>query len=650
MCLIVHVVLNTFYHALCTHTHTRTQEPQEIQLGKPYYVDKFTGSKRRKAAKVDTFCYVPLLENLKMLLSCEDILNEVLNPHQSKDGKYSDFCDGLRFQKHPLLSVDPYALQIIGYYDELEIVNPLGSYVKKQKLGCCFFVLANIRPQYRSTLKAISLVSVARYQDIVKYGIETFLTPFVEDLKTLYCNGVTVSISGEQHTFRGALLAFLADTLAAHSVGGFKQSMSFALRICRTCMATTDDLPKLLSDSECTMRTPETYFEQCSLLCGPLRDHYSTSFGINRISKLEEVPGFSVISGLPHDLMHDLFEGVVPYELKLLIKHCVSNKYYTIKQLNNRMARFDFPSDRPSDIDPELIAKDKKIRQSASQMMCLCHEFPMLVGDLIPESDNHWLAFLVLLKICAISLSPTCTPDTVAYLRVLIEEKLCLFKQLYSDEKFIPKQHYLVHYPSQIENLGPLINSWTMRHESKLSFVKCVSIRSNYKNVAKTVAKKHQFWVCYQMHRNRNFLRPSIEVSPKFSTVQLVTEADNVRQELLRLCPGLDHMCFVQHPSWVNLQNSHFCKGVFILLSFDIVRPQFGKIFDIITCNEIVLLCVQVFYGSMFCAHYNSYVIKSNGNVSVVPVHALVDHRPLRARESFVASDRTLYLSLPYYY
>ena len=42
--------------------------------------------------------------------------------------------DGSLFKAHPLFSSDVHALQIIAYYDEMEIVNPIGSYVKKHKL------------------------------------------------------------------------------------------------------------------------------------------------------------------------------------------------------------------------------------------------------------------------------------------------------------------------------------------------------------------------------------------------------------------------------------------------------------------------------------------------------------------------------------
>ena len=79
----------------------------------------------------------------------------------------SDFCDGSLFKSHPIFSSDPHALQVVAYYDELEVVNPIGSFIKKHKLGCMFYFLANIRPQYRSTLKAIQLLAVGKHEDII---------------------------------------------------------------------------------------------------------------------------------------------------------------------------------------------------------------------------------------------------------------------------------------------------------------------------------------------------------------------------------------------------------------------------------------------------------------------------------------------------
>ena len=86
-----------------------------------------------------------------------------------------DYSDGSLYKNHPLFSSDHQVLQIIGYFDELEVTNPVGSYVKSHKLGCLFFTLANIQPQYRSSLKAVFLLAVAHCEDMDKYGIDNFL-------------------------------------------------------------------------------------------------------------------------------------------------------------------------------------------------------------------------------------------------------------------------------------------------------------------------------------------------------------------------------------------------------------------------------------------------------------------------------------------
>ena len=48
--------------------------------------------------------------------------------------------------------------------------------------------------------------------------------------------------NGEEVTLHGNVLALLADTLAAHDLGGFKVGVGFALRKCRECLATNADI------------------------------------------------------------------------------------------------------------------------------------------------------------------------------------------------------------------------------------------------------------------------------------------------------------------------------------------------------------------------------------------------------------------------
>lgn len=46
-----------------------------------------------------------------------------------------DFCDGSASREHSLFSSHANALQIFFYYDEVEVVNPIGSHRKVHKLG-----------------------------------------------------------------------------------------------------------------------------------------------------------------------------------------------------------------------------------------------------------------------------------------------------------------------------------------------------------------------------------------------------------------------------------------------------------------------------------------------------------------------------------
>ena len=61
--------------------------------------------------------------------------DKVLRGHSSEDECLGDFCDGSLFKNHPLFSLEPHALQVMLYFDELEVCNPLGSSAKVHKLG-----------------------------------------------------------------------------------------------------------------------------------------------------------------------------------------------------------------------------------------------------------------------------------------------------------------------------------------------------------------------------------------------------------------------------------------------------------------------------------------------------------------------------------
>ena len=83
-------------------------------------------------------------------------------------------------------------------------------------------------------------------------------------------------------------------------------------------------------------------------------------------------------------------------------------------------------------------------------MWCLCRLLPVIIHDLVPHEDPDWCLFLDLMHIVDIVFSPITSKGATYYLRILIQDYLLEFKELYPDVNIIPKMHFMVHYPGQI--------------------------------------------------------------------------------------------------------------------------------------------------------------------------------------------------------
>lgn len=77
--------------------------------------------------------------------------------------------------------------------------------------------------------------------------------------------------------------------------------------------------------------------------------------------------------------------------------------------------------------------------------------------------------------------------------------------------------HYMLHYTSQIHKFGPLVCSWTMRHEAKLQVIKRAARHGNFKNICYTIAKRSQHALCYYLNCAESFLYNPIEISKKIT-------------------------------------------------------------------------------------------------------------------------------------
>ena len=121
-------------------------------------------------------------------------------------------------------------------------------------------------------------------------------------------------------------------------------------------------------ENDFVLRTKDSHDKQCDevLTHG---GHFSKTYGINRKPVLNESRYYHVIGGLPADIMHDILEGVLQYEVKELLKHYIKVEHlFTLEHLNHQIASYDFgyynEKNRPSQItELKLSSADNSLRQ-----------------------------------------------------------------------------------------------------------------------------------------------------------------------------------------------------------------------------------------------------------------------------------------------
>jgi len=105
------------------------------------------------------------------------------------------------------------------------------------------------------------------------------------------------------------------------------------------------------------------------LLKGPLKQHIAKTYGLDRDSILNSSRYFHVVDGLAPDIMHDILEGSLQFEVKELLKHCIQTEaYFTLEELNTVIEEFPYvlsdKATRPAKISPTTLASsDHSVKQ-----------------------------------------------------------------------------------------------------------------------------------------------------------------------------------------------------------------------------------------------------------------------------------------------
>ncbi|KAE8741491.1 hypothetical protein FOCC_FOCC012976 [Frankliniella occidentalis] len=564
---------------------------KRIPLGKVLLRGRKGGVTKTKVIDQELI-YVPLEETVDKMINHPDYKFFVENTQSGTcNSEYLDcYMKGSLAKENKILREHPDALRFILYYDDVEVLSPLKSRAGKQKVGAFYIFLDNIPLQYRSCLKVICLLGLVN-ANLIKgkyYGMDAALEAIVDILKK-FEDGIQLPSGTKVY---GTLIAVIGDNLGQHCMGGFKEGFT-ATRCCRICMARFEsEIKTMTKEDEKLLRTKEDYRQQIDKIqtSRGKNEKFSTEYGLNRESCLNKLDTFHVLENFPYDGMHCLLEGALSLAVKKVLKHYlydVKEKPFTLDWLNQAILSFDFDysetRDKASELKEDFIKDDSvSLHQSAAQLWLLATILPLILSPLIDCEDVHWTNYLDMLEICRIVFTVKIPLWLVTYLQDLIDGYLSKFISLYGN--LIPKQHFLIHFPSQILKFGSLMNYMCLRCEANHKYYKrLISVLTAYRNIPLFLARRdqlHQAYLWKKTMRHESTCGPHKSVRLEFAYYGNLVQA-----------PGNE----LVESSWLDLNGVKFKpEHCYVVVGLKDYLPVFAFVKTIIVHPQVAFVCQDV--------------------------------------------------------
>lgn len=459
----------------------------------------------------------------------------------------------------------------------------------------------------------------------------------MKDLKTLEKEGIFVPQVGRN--IRGTVVCVSADNLGAHSLSGLVESFT-GHYICRFCIGDRSDYQqKEVRSGAFPSRTKENYeLHVQTVKRDPALLH---CYGVKKCCPItENLSFFHFVTGYPPDVLHDLFEGIIPLELALCFNLFIHNQYFTLTELNKAIINFPYrwtdKTDQPQPIPTDFVSR-KRICGNAYENWTLLRLLSFIIGTKIPLNDPAWQVLMNLKDITELVVSPLHTEESICYLDTLISEHRHRLLEVFPEQKLTPKHHFVEQYRDLIRGFGPLVSLWTMRFEAKHSFFKqVVRYTKNFRNVLKSLASKHQMMMAY--HSQANALKPATCVT-KVTSLPLELLDLEIQQSFKEVYPT---QTTVKLTSSVIHHGTKYASGMILPYGSTAGLPDFVEISQIVVQDSGLSFIVKSL-TSWYDEHFRAFMLDNYvGKLTLLQHSELSDAYPLAGY--FVGSKRMVTL------
>lgn len=571
--------------------------------------------------------YFPLIETLKLILSNDCLRNLILTERISGNSwNYQLYTDSEEFKSHPLFSLYPNAIRILLYSDDIELVNPLGSKTGSNKLTLFYFKVQNFPPHFNTKLDNIFLLCIAYSYDVKLYGYKKVLSSFIADLNLLE-EGIMIKINKEDFFLIGTILNYTGDAQAAAEI--MEMVGPSGVRFCKSCLITREDLINgQLFDFQ--PRSKEIHDNQLQLLrqnCNVPKD-----FGIKSVnSVLNESKYFHTANNPVFDIMHNLLEGVLQMEIKLVLQYYIlEKKYLSLDYFNKSINLFKYgQSEKKNKPSPNfsvsmLQSKSHNIKQSAIQTWLLLRVLPFLIIENIPMNDtDHMMLLHLLLKIIEISFAFNISNQMICDLNELIKYHHRLFKHLFPNRNFINKHHHITHYPDNIIQNGPLVLYSCLNFEAKHQEIKKFVTRGcNFINLPKSISNYFEIEQCMTIF-HQNYQDPHVEL---ISFKEFDLQNSSFQENILKNHP---HVKRVNRIYVMKINSMRYMKNMIVTLKNEhALYPYFFLLKDMIEAENKIYFHMQVLKILEYNSDLNAYQIDEASDMILIDIKNLENFKP----------------------
>lgn len=381
---------------------------------------------------------------------------------------------------------------------------------------------------------------------------------------------------------------------------GFRESFNsdFYCSICECnraeCRTNVKELPQKLRSKS----SYDDYFTQLDVN-EPI--DYNESKGVEKFCLFNHLENFNIFSNIYVDLMHDVFEGLIPSFLEAFFEHCSKSRIVPKTKIMELIRDFNYSATKKKDKPSTVVFTRHNFNQNAKQMHCLMVHLPFIFHEFREKLVSVWPVMQYLLQCIQIVCSLEIRESDIERLEVLIEQYLNGMKN-YLKYKLKPKDHFFTHYPRAIWQQGPIKPISMLRFESKHKYFTDITRRTqNFIDITKTMADTHQLDMIV------NGYVPVECQSSKLGTKKLVSclEFETSRQTITSYF-GCD-LDSVKKIAFFQFNTMRYSKG--LLINYDNAFFEIKSVFYHSNRNQYYLLCHK-YTVEKFDYSLNSVVIK----------------------------------------